>query len=65
MQLLSRHEAAKLLGITDRHVDRLIRREGLPAVRLGRQVLIPMQELQEWGASRTTRQRGGQDDGQE
>lgn len=65
MQLLSRRAAAKLLGVTDRHVDRLIRCEGLPHVRLGRRVLIPRDELERWVESRTTRQRGGQDDGQE
>ena len=63
MQLLSRHEAAKLLGITDRHVDRLIRCAGLPHVRLGRRVLIPRAELERWVASRTTRQHGGRHDG--
>lgn len=63
MQLLSRHDAAKLLGVTDRHVDRLIRREGLPHVRLGRRVLIPRAELERWVASRTTHQRGGQHNG--
>lgn len=63
MQLISRHDAAKLLGVTDRHVDRLIRCAGLPHVRLGRRVLIPRDELERWVESRTTRQHGGRRDG--
>ena len=62
MELLSRRDAAKLLGVTDRHVDRLIRQEGLPAVRLGRRVLIPRDELEQWLQARTQR-KGGQHNG--
>ncbi len=58
MQLLSRREAAKLLGITDRHLDRLARCEGLPHVRLGRRVLVPKEELERWLATRVQRKRG-------
>jgi len=48
VELLSRAEAAKLLGVTDRHIDRLAKREGLPVVRMGRRVLIPRCELEKW-----------------
>lgn len=60
MELLSRYEAAQLLGITDRHVDRLIRREGLPCIRLGRRVLIPRDELERWLRQRVEGKSHGQ-----
>ena len=52
--LLARHEVAKRLKCSIRHVDRMIREEGLPVVRIGRRVLVPTDELDKWLRRRLT-----------
>ena len=43
---LSQREAARMLGVSPRTVDRLIALKRLPVRRLGRRVLIPRNGLQ-------------------
>jgi excisionase family DNA binding protein len=45
---ISVREAAQLLGISKSHAYDLIRQEQLPHVRLGRRVVVPYRELEEW-----------------
>ncbi len=52
--LLTRREVAKLLKCSVRHVDRMIREEALPVVRIGRRVLVPREELDKWLRQRLT-----------
>ena len=46
--LLSRGEAAEVLGVSVRTIDSLIKAGRMLAVRLGRRVLIPVEHLQEF-----------------
>jgi excisionase family DNA binding protein len=39
-------EAARLLGISERHANELIRRGELPHVRLGHRVVVPRKALE-------------------
>lgn len=43
--VLTRPEAAEFLRVHPRHVDAMIRRGELPAVRIGRRVLVPKNAL--------------------
>ena len=43
---LSKQEAARMLGVSIRTIDRLIALKQLPVRRLGRRVLIPRNNLQ-------------------
>jgi excisionase family DNA binding protein len=45
---ISVKEAAQLLGISKSHAYDLIRQDELPHVRLGRRVVVPYRELEEW-----------------
>ena len=47
-------EAAKALGVSGRTLSALIadRGSGIPLVRVGRAVLLPVRELQDWLAER-------------
>jgi excisionase family DNA binding protein len=45
---VSVRDAARLLGISKSHAYDLIRQDELPHVRLGRRVVVPYRELEEW-----------------
>lgn len=45
---ISVKEAAQMLGISKSHAYDLIRQDELPHVRLGRRVVVPYRELEEW-----------------
>jgi excisionase family DNA binding protein len=45
---ISVKEAAQMLGISKSHAYDLIRQDQLPHVRLGRRVVVPYRELEEW-----------------
>jgi excisionase family DNA binding protein len=47
-QLLTRSEAADVLRICTRSLDRQIREGGLPTVRIGGKILIPFDDLMTW-----------------
>lgn len=44
--LLSIHDTANELGVSDRHVEELVRRGDLPSVKLGRRRMIPRVALE-------------------
>ena len=46
--LLSISEASAALGISRPTFYRLIRADGLPTIRVGGRVLIPVKQLREW-----------------
>jgi len=50
--LFTRNEAAKVLEVSVRHLDNLVRFEGLPVVRLGRRILFRADDLDRWLAER-------------
>jgi excisionase family DNA binding protein len=43
---LSYDELAEALGVTRRHIDNLVRRGEIKAIRLGGRRLVPMQEVE-------------------
>lgn len=43
---LSYLELAEALGVTDRHIQRLVQRGEIKVVRLGRRCLVPMAEVE-------------------
>jgi excisionase family DNA binding protein len=46
--LLNAHEAAQLLGISERHLWQLTSRGHVPCLRLGRRTLFPLDLLKQW-----------------
>jgi excisionase family DNA binding protein len=52
---LSRQEAAQALSLSDELLDGLIRRGELRTVRVGRRILVSVQELNRWLDSREAR----------
>lgn len=46
--MISFEEAGKLLGISRQTVYLLSRREDFPVLRIGRRMLIPRKQLEEW-----------------
>lgn len=53
--LLSSQEAARVLGISTRHLYVLRMERGLPHVRLGEKLAYPVDALREWIALHTER----------
>lgn len=51
-QFLTRDDVAERLRLSVRTIDKLIRNEGLPAVRLGNRVLIDPSDLRAWLATK-------------
>jgi excisionase family DNA binding protein len=49
-------EAARLLGVCERTVQTWIRKHGLPCIRLGRSVRIPLDGLRAWVEEQARRQ---------
>ena len=45
---LSVEEAGKLLGVSRQVAYQLIHRPGFPTIQIGRRVLIPKKQLEEW-----------------
>ena len=52
--LISRREAAKVMGLSETTVIRLSRTKGFPVVRVGRRRLIDAKGLEEWIAAQRT-----------
>ena len=46
--VVSAREAAKMLGVSDRHLHRLSTEEGLPRVRIGARVCYRIETLETW-----------------
>ena len=59
-KLLSRTEAAKILGVSLPTFDRMCKTHQIPFVKLGRSVKVIPRELEEWVKSCST---GGHSDG--
>lgn len=51
--VLTVEEAGKMLGVSRPTAYQLSRSEGFPAIRIGRRVLVPVQQLKEWIAQQT------------
>jgi excisionase family DNA binding protein len=49
---MSVHDAARALGISASHAYELIRTERLPAVRLGRRIVVPTKALHDFLGSK-------------
>lgn len=47
----NRHEAARRGGFSVRNLDRLVERRQVPFKRVGRRVLFPRQQFDDWCAS--------------
>ena len=58
---VSRSEAARMLGISERLLWTLTNRKEVPHLRIGTRVLYPVRSLQQWLESRTTSTSGRRD----
>jgi hypothetical protein len=52
---LRQAEAAKSLGISERALCALTRKEGVPHIAIGRMRLYPVEQLRQWAADRSVR----------
>jgi excisionase family DNA binding protein len=57
-QVLNVEDVANLLGVSRERVYESIRSGAIPAVRMGRRVLVPTQELRSWLAGRLSEDAG-------
>ena len=51
--LLNVKQMADLLGVSDSSVYELIQEDGFPALRIGKRIVVPKEELREWISART------------
>ena len=51
--LLNVKQLADLLGVSDSSVYELIQEDGFPALRIGKRIVVPKEELWEWISART------------
>ena len=51
--MLNMKQLANLLGISDASAYELIQEEGFPALRIGKRIVVPKEELQNWISART------------
>ena len=51
--MLNMIQLANLLGISDASAYELIQEEGFPALRIGKRIVVPKEELQNWISART------------
>lgn len=61
----TRLQAAKALGLSLRTIDNLLADpgSGFPAVRVGRKVLIPIRQLEQWLEAQANSQEAGENHG--
>ena len=51
--MLNMKQLANLLGISDARAYEQIQEEGVPALRIGKRIVVPKEELQNWISART------------
>ena len=51
--MLNMKQLANLLGISDASAYELIQEEGFPSLRIGKRIVVPKEELQNWISART------------
>ena len=51
--MLNMKQLSDLLGISDASAYELIQEEGFPALRIGKRIVVPKEELQNWISART------------
>lgn len=51
--VLTVEEAGKMLGVSRPTAYQLSRSKGFPTIRIGRRVLVPVEQLKEWIAAQT------------